>query len=313
MKYVRYMNSLWDELNNYKAVIDGLCERCRQGNKKLEKEIEQIEKEGMHTPAFVALYRKNGDTAFKLRDEMSKARRKARENVVSNLNLLENEMNQFFKGPVNPEFSAKLSAIHTIGMPLTGLEFERMEEEAFSYMEHRLLRHLAESRKKEEAKMVDGGVKKVPTSDPYTMKHALPDYNAALQTWDEYKNAVLFMLEDYCGVDAVMLKALDNYQDKEEFVVVNADAAVRSDRIFRSLNEVLSAISKVSPKWSVEVPSISQYEKTRLDEVLDPTKAGKRTRQEMQEFAKKYPYSAELAAKDERYMKFFEQEPKYLK
>ena len=312
MNYVRFMNSIWTELHAYKSTVDQLCNRCHYGNQQLEKEVKKLEKEGIYTPAFIARYKETGNMAFKLRDEMSRERAKTMGKVVFALDQISDEMNQFFRGPVDPEFSAKITAINAIGLPLTDADFETMEEEAKSYMEHRLLRHLAETRKKEVVKNVDGKAEKSFVSDAYVMKNVLPDLKESMQSFEEFKSKVLYLVSDYCGIDAVLFKALENYQNKADFMAINADAAVRSSEVFKKMDSVLSAINKVSPKWSRELPTITKSEKEYLDANLDPSKAAIRTRAEMQKFAKDHQYLGSLVQKDERYMQHFAPEPQYI-
>lgn len=315
MKIVRNLNSIWDSLNEYKNKIDVFCGQATVDQKNFSDEVQKLKASGNYTTKYIADYAIRNNPTSKFREPMERLRAEYARKVIPVIEDIKEEMDSFFRGPVSAEFSAKVTAATAAGMRFSDEDFELMCEQARSYMELKIINTLAESRTREEVRYSkkDGEPQKVVVKDPYLLKNTLPLPKEAEDVFNRFKDNAEFFLNKYCGTGLELYATLDAPDDIGSMgMISNADAILRSNGNFEKMDKLMESVKKVAPAWAAEVPSISKHEKERLDEALDPSKAEKRTRREMQEFAKKYPYLGELAARDSRYMKHFTPEPRYI-
>lgn len=315
MKIVKNLNTVWDNLQEYKNKIDVFCGQAAVDQKKLSEEVQQLRASKNYTEKYISDYSIRNNPVMKYEEPMRNLRAEYTRKVSSALADIKEEMDSFFKGEVSPGFSAKVTAATAAGMRFSDEDFELMCSQATSYMECKIINSLAESRTKEETcySKKDGEPQKVTVKDPYVLKHSLPILKEAEQIYNAFRGGVEYFLNKYCGTNLELYGTLGESDDIGAMgMVSNADAIFRSNGHFEKVDHLMNLIKDIAPAWAAEVPSISSAEKAILDMKFDPSKASQRTRTDVLELELKDRYLGGLARKDERYMHLFEPEPKYI-
>lgn len=316
MNTIRIMNNIWDYLHQYKRAVDGYCNEAREMQRSLDAKVNELKNSGNYTEQYINSYKARNAPALKYTDALKKERLYYAKKVTPFLEDLEEELNSFFEGEVSQSFSAKITAAQAAGLRFEDEDFDLLEKQASTYLECKIIDTLANNRKKttERYSHKKGEIEKIQIADPYEFKKNLPSPTEAKARYFHFKNTVTYMLEHYCGTDAVLVDCLENVDKSfgNMAMIVNADAAIRTDHVFSEYSSLVKSIRETAPAWAKNIPTITKTERESLDSALDPLKAEKRTREEMQQFAKDNPYLGGLAAKDSRYMKHFEPEPKYI-
>lgn len=297
MKYKKYVSKITSELKSYRQKVDELEKQYKNTELKTTQEIEQMR--GKYTEEYISEYKKGVDLISKFKPMINQARDQARPVVDFYLDLIEKEINGYFNAPVSTNFANKINAISLTGIKLSDTEFQILQDSANSYMERRLLNHLAESRTRSvENVTLDSNHNPVrgnmELGDPF-QKIELPDIEKTYTAFDNFKRSINFLLNNYSGNDATLSECLDN---TPKHISITADSYFRN-KSEETFVEVLEKANAILPESKIK-KSLSENDIKLIDTLVDP-KYPTLAKSTVENISKVSPELSELFALDERY------------
>lgn len=297
MKFKKYVSKISSELKGYRQKVDELEKQYKNAELKTTQEIEQMR--GKYTEEYISEYKKGINLTSKFKPMINQAREQARPVVDFYLDLIEKEINGYFNAPVSTNFANKINAISLTGMKLSNVEFQILQDSASSYMERRILNHLAESRTRSVEKVtLDSNNNptrgSMELADPY-QRIELPDIEKIYDAFSNFKRSVNFLLNNYSGNDATLSECLDN---TPKHISVTADSYFRN-RSEETFVEILEKANAILPESKVK-KSLSENDIKLIDTLVDP-KYPTLAKSTVENISKVSPELSELFSLDERY------------
>lgn len=297
MKFKKYVSKISSELKGYRQKVDELEKQYKNAELKTTQEIEQMR--GKYTETYIAEYKKGINLTSKFKPMINQAREKSKPVVDFYLDLIEKEINGYFNAPVSTNFANKINAISLTGMKLSNVEFQILQDSASSYMERRLLNHLAENRTRSvENVTLDSNNNPVrgnmELADPY-QRIELPDIEKTYDAFSNFKRSVNFLLNNYSGNDATLSECLDN---TPKHISITADSYFRN-RSEETFVEILEKANAILPESKVK-KSLSENDIKLIDTLVDP-KYPTLAKSTVENISKVSPELSELFSLDERY------------
>lgn len=205
MTYQKFMKKIMEELQKYKLILDEISDSYLAEVRAREDQLEEMQ--GKFLPEYIKEFRENWKPKTNYAEIIEKARTKHQKIADSHFDQIKKELDAYFRTPVDPGFSATVSAAKNLGLTLSNREFEILQGAANGYWNLRLLNELGVSRTKPEQKAVlekgelrrEEGEKRVPyTGTP------LPDIENAYASFREAQNTVSMAFDNYCGEGNVL-------------------------------------------------------------------------------------------------------------
>ena len=303
----KYIDTITDLLVGYAGKIDSLA--MTQSRIKIDLENETKAMKGKYTDAYIAEYKKN----YKFPNfcqQMTIARNECKEVVDYHLKTIEKQLNAYFMAPVRQDFANKINSVKITGLQLSNKEFDMLAKSAKSYMEMRLLNQLAETRTKTEMKVsLDPDTRepkreKSEAAAPYNYID-VPDLDQCYKAFEEYKQNVYRLLNDYSGKNADLCEFLESGRTKN--LSLTSDSYFRTKAAERFKN-LMSQQEEILEKTGVKT-SLTERDKKVIDTLIDvefPSIYPDKVKNKVQNVASAMPEIGELLRLDERYSKYLE-------
>lgn len=200
MKHRVFMGKVMKVLAEYKGIADSLAVAYAKEKTEFEEDLRQGE--GKYTQEYMDAARRNWKPKADYGKQLSAARQRGQKIADAYLNGIQEEMDGYFRIPVDSGFAATVTAIKGMGITLNNREFSLLQDASKGYWGLRLLNELAVSRAKERqvAVMEDGEMKyaKKEEKKPYNNVN-LPDIEKAYDSLQSVRNTVNMAFEGYCG------------------------------------------------------------------------------------------------------------------
>ena len=148
MNYKNYFNKALAELGTYKNAVKGVIAIHSADMREHEAKVAAMR--GKYTEEYIDEYCKTWKSSNDYEEIMSTQRGKNKKMANFYLDLIKEQIDNYFQAPVNSDFANKVMAIKTTGMRLSQKEFDLLQDQATSYMERRLLNELARTSDSEE-------------------------------------------------------------------------------------------------------------------------------------------------------------------
>ena len=194
------MKKIFQQLTEYKNVIDGLSTLYQAEKDQFEEELNQMQ--GKYTEEYIKQCRRSWTPKTDYASKIKSARTKHQSAATEYFNEMKKEIDTFFRIPVDPSFSATITAIKALGLSPSNMEFELLQEASGGYWGFRLLNELAISRTKTgQVAVLEDGKPKIVKEDvkiPYATK--LPDIQGIYDALQAVKNSITIGFESYCGI-----------------------------------------------------------------------------------------------------------------
>lgn len=285
MKYIKTMTQLKNLLDDYKKQVDGICAQLNasKSNVQNQKSIysESHLEELLHRCDEVASSR------------LSVLRTKTEPLAEHYFDLLEKDLNNFFKGKIDPEIASKSQTFKTVGLQLTQREFDILLDSAKSYYDLRVLGQLAKDMK---LSFVGG-------ADDF-----FNDIDRAFTDFENYKGAISTAITYYAGENYELRNCvpLDGTGNRAEIWLLNSAYTIITNRASeKQFADTMSRIYSVLPE-SKRKTSLTDKDKRLIDSIVDsryPALAG----DQVKKICASSEELTELFSLDERYSKFVEE------
>ncbi len=302
MTYRKYIARITKELAEYRDAIDKLEQDYKAEQERHEKEIEEMR--GKYTEQYIGEYKQNLKIIAPYAPKMSALRAKTAPIVSHYLELIEKQLNNYFNAPVRTEFANRINSIAITGLTLSNTEFRILQESANSYMERRLLNHLAENRKKEinqaELNRETGEIslKKRDIADP-SVDVEVPNIEYIYNAFADYKRNVEFLLNGYSGKKAELSECLES--GTPSYISINADNYFRTNHE-KTFLAVMDKANSILPEFKTK-RELTEQDKKLIDVLIDP-KYPTLAKDTVKRISLNSPELADLFALDERYSDF---------
>ena len=302
MTYRKYVARITKELAEYRDAIDKLEQDYKAERTRHEKEIEEMR--GKYTEQYIEEYKQSLNIIAPYTPKMSALKAKTAPIVSHYLELIEKQLNNYFNAPVRTEFANRINSIAITGLTLSNTEFRILQESANSYMERRLLNHLAENRKKEinqvelNRETGETSYKKESVADP-CVNVEVPSIEHIYDAFNDYKRNAEFLINGYSGKNAELAEGLEsgipNYM------------SITADNYFRDNHEekfvaVMDEANNILPESKTK-RELTEQDKKLIDVLIDP-KYPTLAKDTVKQISLNSPELAELFSLDERYADF---------
>lgn len=200
MKYKICMKKIFQQLAEYKNVIDGLSTLYQAEKDQFEEELNQMQ--GKYTEEYIKQCRWNWTPKTDYSSRIKSARAKHQSAATEYFNEMKKEIDGFFQIPVDSGFSSTIMAIKNLEITPNSKELELLQEAAKGYWNQRILREIGVSCIKEKPRtVIEDGKPKIVKEDvkiPYATK--LPDIQGVYDALQDVKNSITIGFESYCGI-----------------------------------------------------------------------------------------------------------------
>ncbi len=305
MRYKNYVSKITKALTEYKNEIDLYEQQYVSELERMKKELKEMV--GKYTPQYIEEFKKKQKPNYDYAKKIKELRESTGVIVKHSLACIEKQINDYINAPVKESFANKIMSISVTGLKLTDMEFKMLQDSATSYMEHRLLSHLASTRTKtvEKVRIIEDSngkteryTEEVPDAFPY-MK--MLDANDIVNCFNDYKRNANFLVERYAGKQALLCEFLCNGTEMRLAIV--SDSYFRNnyeEKFLKKMEEVNSILpeSKVKAK-------LTENDKKLIDALIDP-RYPSLAESQVKGIAILDNDLRELFALDERYSKYIE-------
>lgn len=201
MKYKIFMKKIFQQLTEYKNIIDNLSILYQAEKDQFEEELNQMQ--GKYTEEYIKQCRWSWTPKTDYASKIKSARTKHQSAATKYFYEMKKEVDTFFQIPVDSGFSSTIMAIKNLEITPNSKELELLQGAAKGYWNQRILHEIGLSRIGEgqrvaiengEPKVIEGNVK-----IPYATK--LPDIEKTYSSLQNVKNAVNLAFSGYCGVN----------------------------------------------------------------------------------------------------------------
>lgn len=200
MKYKICMKKIFQQLAEYKNVIDNLSILYQSEKNEFEHELNQMQ--GKYTEEYIKQCRRNWTPKTDYSNKIKSARAKHQSAATEYFNEMKKEIDGFFQIPVDSGFSSTIMAIKNLEIVPNSKELELLQEAAKGYWNQRILREIGVSCIKEKPRtVIEDGKPKIVKEDvkiPYATK--LPDIQGVYDALQDVKNSITIGFESYCGI-----------------------------------------------------------------------------------------------------------------
>lgn len=289
MKYKKYLEKIMAALNEYKEAVDGIVVRCKAEEKKNSEFLAAMK--GKYTNEYIQEKQKEWNESRNYAQSIEKEREGRKKVATFYLDLMKEQIDEYFQAPVKSEFANKIMAIKATGLQLSDMEFSLLQQQATSYMERRLLNELAENRD---------------TQGNFDMrtKVELPDIEGVYQAYNDMKNNVNVGFDWYCG-DNMELKKYIGYDPEDYVQAGNISHAINcfkaNNRSYTVFDTVMDKANAILPKNKTKM-ALSARDVDLINAILpDYEKYPDSTKRQAVEIAKSSPEIAALLMLDNRY------------
>lgn len=267
------MDHITRALKEHKANIDGNVKFFTAENKAFNDEIEGMK--GKYTEEYIEETRRNHTPKIDYKAAMIKSQKTATAAVKKYADIIREEIEAFYNAPVSPEFANKVNAIAITGMPLTDREFDMLARSCSSYMEARILAHMAESREKETTinKVNIAGeveAQKTTTPTPYYLPDmvSLDECEKALETYINHAND---FIQGYCGENAELYdyRTCNNTSLSYDRAVASTHANFLQNAYDADFTSIIDRMNKLAHS-NVEPEPLTADEIGIIDGLIDP-------------------------------------------
>lgn len=202
MKYQKFMKKIMEQLNEYKGMVDTLAIIYSTEKAAHEKKLKSMQ--GKYTLEFIEESRRNWKPSRDFSMDIRKAREKHQSIANAYISKIQEELDGYFRIPVDSGFAATVTAIKALGVTPNNREFELLQGASGGYWGRRLLNELAISRTKTEqaAELENSKMKRTERENkiPFT-NIELPDIEKSYDSLQSVKNAVNTAFNGYCGIN----------------------------------------------------------------------------------------------------------------
>lgn len=216
---------------------------------------------------YIAEYIAQNDPRSRFEQQFKKSQENTRAEVENALLLISLVFDSYFNAPISEAFANKITAIKLSGIQLTNREFANLEKDANTFMERRILQHMAESRTKESSvasydnKSGDMKREKTAVANPYYGLN-IPNSDMIYDSFGKFENDALRMVNQYSGMKGTFAKSIG----------VATDISITSDAYMR--NHADETFAKIVEKYPIEntsLPKLTTEERETVDEKVNPT------------------------------------------
>lgn len=291
MNYKNYFNKALAELETYKNAVKGVITIHSADMREHEAKVAAMR--GKYTEEYIDEYCKTWKSSNDYEEIMSTQRGKNKKMANFYLDLIKEQIDNYFQAPVNSDFANKVMAIKTTGMRLSQKEFDLLQDQATSYMERRLLNELARTSDSEEK---DGTY--------LQLSAEVPDIDSVYKAYNSMRNNVNTAFDWYCG-DNLDLKEYIGYESGNFAHAGNVTHAIKCFDIEK--NDSYKNFSKVMDKANdilkeSDKTSLTDDDKALINAILpDYDKYPSVAKLQAVEIAKSSSKMATLLMLDERY------------
>lgn len=314
VKYKIYLEKIKNELGGYRSFVDDCENKFLAGAELLNRRYAEAENAGCYNADYLKQYKadieneKNELCTGKYAPLMA-AKRNATRNIVNKyLGFIENDLNAFFGGDIDPAFASKIQALQSTGVKLSNKEFDVLKSQAKSYFELRVLNQLAEHRTTEKTvtslHKSDVVTQKQEVPDPYMGKIDLPDPEKAFAEFAHYKASVNATLDFYCGENYKLKNALGNNGKNDNGTEIQAFQYVIAENFFKQnqtadFSAKMDKITAILPRKE-RSRTLTEKEKAFIDSLIDE-KHPYSIPQEVAKYSQLDEHLADLLLCDDRY------------
>lgn len=291
MNYKNYFNKALAELGTYKNAVKGVIAIHSADMREHEAKVAAMR--GKYTEEYIDEYCKTWKSSNDYEEIMSTQRGENKKMANFYLDLIKEQIDNYFQAPVNSDFANKVMAIKTTGMRLSQKEFDLLQDQATSYMERRLLNELARTSDSEEK---DGTY--------LQLSAEVPDIDSVYKAYNSMRNNVNTAFDWYCG-DNLDLKEYIGYESGNFAHAGNVTHAIKCFDIEK--NDSYKNFSKVMDKANdilkeSDKTSLTDDDKALINAILpDYDKYPSVAKSQAVEIAKSSSKMATLLMLDERY------------
>lgn len=295
MRYKGHVENTKRILKRYKDKIDGIIVQKQMNDAETDRAIEAHK--DMWSEQYKAEYRKSHENTEKLRRMVKQEQEQAKKKLDSEMAALDKELNSYFMGTARSNFVSTLMGYQNLGVQLSNNELKKMVDNVTTYSEARMVKQFAENIIKDNPDYFDSDIFNR-IIDPIT----LPDYDATMKVFNDFKQTAEFLVSDYCGTQAQGHDLVETAGDR--VFSVNADAFLRG-RAVEAFCKIAEACNDLLP---LEVRNkLTEEESALLDRVIpDYAKYPNYACTQAREIAATDAYMCELMQLDPRYSKAVE-------
>lgn len=291
---LNYINKITKLLTDYKASVNALESKYFADKETVVQKAEA--NRGKWLPEYIAEYIAENDPKVRFEQEFKRTQADTKGKVENALSLISLVFDSYFNAPISEAFANKITAIKLSGIQLTNREFANLEKDANTFMERRILQHIAESRTKESSvasydnKSGDMKREKTAVANPY-MGLYVPNPDIVYDSFAEFERNAIRMVNQYSGAKGTFAKSIG----------IPTDISITSDAYMR--NHVDESFARVLDKYPIEntsLPKLTTEERETVDEKVNPTYPSL-AREAAAEVAIKDSEMAVLLIRDKRY------------
>lgn len=260
-----YINKITKILTDYKLAVNEL-------ESKYFADVEKVKQTAGSNrdkwkEEYIAEYIAQNDPRSRFEQQFKKSQENTRAEVENALLLISLVFDSYFNAPISEAFANKITAIKLSGIQLTNREFANLEKDANTFMERRILQHMAESRTKESSvasydnKSGDMKREKTAVANPYYGLN-IPNSDMIYDSFGKFEYDALRMVNQYSGMKGTFAKSIG----------VATDISITSDAYMR--NHADETFAKIVEKYPIEntsLPKLTTEERETVDEKVNPT------------------------------------------
>lgn len=201
MRYKMFMKKIFQQLTEYKSVVDNLSALYQAEKNQFEEELSQMQDK--YTTSYIRQCRQSWTPKTDYSSKIKEAREKCQSAATKYFDKIEEEINTYFQIPVDSGFSSTIMAIKNLEIVPNNKEIELLQGAAKGYWNQRILHEIGTSRtKKEPRAVIEDGKSKIVKEDvkvPFAI--GLPDIQKTYDALQAVKNSITVAFQSYCGID----------------------------------------------------------------------------------------------------------------
>lgn len=250
MRYDRLMSLIERSTNSYKKKVLSIVEETQREKEKLQRDADKYSDTYMR-----AMMERCDEIA---ESKLNRVRKVAYPTIEHFFDLLGAELDNFFKGKIDPEIASKAQTFQALNLKLNQRELDSLLKSAKSYYDLRILSQMAESM---GLRFTEGDFTNTIVSD----------IDRACTTFEGFKKQTLFAIEYYVGDNNELANCAPNDKNgnrPEPWLLSSASTTLRNhasqDSFSEIADKVFSVLSNSKPKTS-----LTERETALIDVLID--------------------------------------------